>query len=377
MHKNYHLAASAALVSLAVAVRLAYAWRLGVPPHAELVIAGAACVPLVGAVAARVAGPWAAAAASFIWAVLPAAVVANTFFPRETFAALAAAASLYYFLKSDEVEKPSLHPAAAGLFAGIAAAFSVAYLALAAFYLLWSVARALRKNGPGARAFLWLGGFAVVFVAAAALEYLRVGVPFAHLRAALAAAPDVYPETKLVVKRLGADAAAMLFWDPLGLGFAVVIALAAAGYFVGFRNRAAHSLAALLVLALAALNFATTSFRAYAPMPLEPTKWLPAALPAAVLAGAAAGELWSSGSATPGRWAGSLGAAAVLAILFVNGNMPCAPVSLGVLGLAAVATLTLAGLARRGGERARRRCARAAGAIIILIFILPVVILYL
>ena len=377
MHKNYHLAASAALVFLAVAVRLAYAWRLGVPPHAELVIAGAACVPLIGAVAARVAGPWAAAAASFIWAVLPAAVVANTFFPQETYAALAAAASLYYFVKSYEEEKPSLHPAAAGLFAGVAVAFSVAYLALAAFYLLWSSARALRKNGPGARAFLWLGGFAAVFVAAAALEYLRVGVPFAHLRAALAAAPDVYPETKLVVKRLGADAAAMLFWDPLGLGFAVVVALAAAGYFVGARDRAAHSLAALLVLALAALNFATTSFRVYAPMPLEPTKWLPAALPAAVLAGAAAGELWSSERGAVGRWAGSLGAAAVLAVLFINGNMPFAPVSLSVLGLAAVATLALAGLARRGGERSRRWCARAAGAIIILIFILPVVILYL
>ena len=376
MHKNYHLAASAALVFLAVAVRLGYAWRLGVPPHAELVIAGAACVPLIGAVAARVAGPWAAAAASFIWAVLPAAVVANTFFPRETYAALAAAASLLYFVKSYGEEKPSLHPAVAGLFAGIAAAFSIAYLALAAFYLLWSVARALRKNGPGARAFLWLGGFAVVFVVAATLEYLRVGVPFAHLRAALAAAPDVYPETKLLVKRLGADAAAMLFWDPLGLGFAVVVALAAAAYYFGARNGAARSLAAFFVLALAALNFAPTSLRAYAPMPLEPTKWLPAALPAAVLAGAAAGELWSSGGAL-GRWAGSLGAAAVLAVLFINGNMPFAPVSLGVLGLAAVATPALAGLARRGGERERRRYARTAAAIIILISILPVVILYL
>jgi hypothetical protein len=376
VNKNYRLVASAALVFLAVAVRLAYAWRLGVPPRADFLLAGAACVLLVGAVAARVAGPWAAAAASFIWAVLPAAVVANTFFPRETYAALAAAASLYFFLKSSEDEKLSSR-LAAGLFAGVAVAFSVAYLALAAFYLLWSAARAPRKNGPGARAFLWLGGFAAVLVAAAALEYLRVGVPFAHVRAALAAAPDVYPETKMLVKRLGADAAAMLFWDPLGFGFAGVAGLAAAAYYLGARNGAAHSLAALFVLALAALNFAPTSLRGYAPLPLEPTTWLPAALPAAVLAGAAAGELWSSGGAAPGRWAGSLGAAAVLAILFINGNKPFALVSLGVLASAAVATLALAGLARRGGERVRRRCARAAGAITILIFIEAVVILYL
>jgi hypothetical protein len=374
VQKNFHLAASAALVFLAVALRLGYAWRVGVPPHADLLIAGAACVLAVGAVAYRVGGPWAAAAASFIWAALPAAVVANTFLPPETYAALAGAASLYYFLKFREDQK--LHSGlAAGLLAGVAVAFDSAYLTLAAFYLLWAAARAIRKGGPGARAFLWLGGFALVLAVAAVLEYLRVGEPFAHLRAALAATPDVYPEAKLLVKRLGADAAAMLFWDPLGFGFAGVVALAAAVYYVGARNGAARSLAAFFVLALAALNFATTTFRGYAPMPLEPTKWLAAALPAAVLAGAAAGELWSPDGAL-GRWAGSLGAAAVLAILFVNGNMPYAPASLALLGLASLATLALAGLARRGGERERRRCARAAAAIIILISILPVVILY-
>jgi hypothetical protein len=359
---------------LAVALRLGYAWRAGVPPRADLLIAGAACVLAVGAVAARLGGPGAAAAASLIWAALPAAVVANTFFPAETYAALAGAASLYYFLKFRDDRKP-YSGAAAGLLAGVAAAFSFAYLTLPAFYLLWAAARAPRKDGPGARAFLWLGGFALVVAVAAVLEYLRVGEPFAHLRAALAAAPDVYPETKLLVKRLGADAAAMLFWDPLGFGFAVVVALAAAAYYLGVRGGAGRVLAAFFVLALAALNFATTTFRGYAPTPLEPTKWLAAALPAASLAGAAAAELWSPHGAV-GRWAGSLGAAAILATLFVNGNMPHAPASLAVLGLASLGTLALAGLARRGGERERRRCARAAAAIIILISILPIVILY-
>jgi hypothetical protein len=374
VQKNYHLAASAALVFLAVALRLGYAWRVGVSPRADLLIAGAASVLAVGAVAARLGGPGAAAAASLIWAALPAAVVANTFFPRETYAALAGVASLYYFLKFREDQKPS-SGSAAGLLAGVAVAFSFSYLTLAAFYLFWAVARAPRKNGPGVRAFLWLGGFAVVLAVAAVLEYLRVGEPFAHLRAALAATPDAYFDAKLLVKRLGADAAAMLFWDPLGFGFVGVVALAAAVYYFGARGGAGRFLAAFLVFALAALNFSTTTFRGYAPMPLEPTKWLAASLPAAALAGAAAGGMWSADGGL-GRWAGSLGAAAVLAILFVNGNMPYATANLAVLGLASLGTLALAGLARRGGERERRRCARAAAAITILISILAIVILY-
>jgi len=374
VQKNLYLAASAALVFLAVLVRLAYAWRLGVSPRADLLLAGAACVWVVGAVGYRAGGPWAAAAASLVWAALPAAVVANTFSPAETYAALAGAASLYFFLKF-RADGKTPDALAAGLCAGVAVAFSFAYLALAAFYLLWSITATWRKDGPGARALLWLGGFIVIIAAAAVLEYVRVGEPFAHLRGVLAAAPAPYAETKWLIKRLGTGAAAMLFWDPLGFGLTTVVGLAAAAYYVGTRDAAGRPLGALFVLTLVALNFAPTSPAGYVPMTLEPTKWLVAALPAAVLAGAAAGELWTSGNA-PGRWAGSFGLAAILAVLFVSGNKLFAPVNLGILGLAALATLALAGAARRGGEDARRRCGRAAAAIIILISIWPVLILY-
>jgi hypothetical protein len=376
--KNFRLAASAALVFLAVAARLAYAWRLGVAPQAELVVAGAACAWVVGAVASRLGGAWAAAAASFLWAILPAAVVANTFFPRETYAALAGAASLYYFLEPRAAEKRKPFPqVAAGLLAGVAAAFSTPYLALAAFYLLWSITRAFGEDGVGARAFLWLGGLGALVAVAVGLEYLRAGEPFAHLRDVLAAAPAAYPETKLLIKRLGADAAAMLFWDALGFGFVGVAGLAAAAYYLGARNRAAHTLAAFLVLALAAYNFAPTSLGRYAPMALEPTRWLAAAVAATALAGAAAAELLSGEAGALRRWAGALGGAAVLATLFVNGNKPFAPAGLVVLWVAVAATLGLAGAARRAGEGAGRRAARLAGAGAILIIALPAIILYL
>jgi hypothetical protein len=376
--EKFPLAAAAAITFFAVILRLAYAWRLGVSPPWPPVIASACTVPALAAVAARLGGRLAGAAAAFFWAVLPASVVASVFRPAVTYAACAGAFSLYFFAVGTGYRSRASDALWAGALVAVAAAFNPGALALAAFYFLYSTYETVRKNGAGARAFAWLGGFVAVVAAAAALEYLRTGKAFAHLWETWAAPGHVYAETNLLIKRLVADAAAMLFWDPLGFGFAVVVALAAGVYF--FKNRRGDALfyAGLLVFTLAAYNFMTTSLRHYAPTALEPTKWLLAALPAAALGGAVIGELWrAGGQAALGQWTGALGAAAVLAILFLNGNMPLAPLTLLILALAVIITITLAGFARRRPEASRRRPARAAAALIILISLYPAVILYL
>ena len=322
------------------------------------------------------AGPLAGGAAAFVWAVLPASIVAAVFHPPVTYAAGAAAFSLYLFAEGEGRGGRVSDLLWAGALAGVAAAFSAAALALVAFYFLFSIYKAFRKNGAGARAFAWLAGFAPVVAAAATLEYLRAGQLFAHLRGTPATPPQFYPETTLLIKRLVAGAAAMLCWDPLGFGFAVVVALAAGIYFIKRRSGAALFYAGLLVFALAAFNFTPTSLRGYAPTALEPTRWLLAALPAAVLAGAVVGELWRPGGRDALRpWTGALGAAAVLATLFINGNMHFAPLSLLILALAVIITIALAGIGRRLEPAPLLH--RAAAALIILISLYPVVILYL
>ena len=375
--EKFPLAAAAAITFFAIILRLAYAWRLGVPPPWASIIASAGTVAALAAVAARVAGPSAGAAAAFLWAILPAAVVASVFRPAVTYAACAGALSLYFFGEGAPRRRYGTGLFWAGAFAGAAAALCSSAVALAAFYLLYSIYKTFRKAGPGPRAFAWLGGFVPVVAAAAGLEYLRAGEPLAHLREALAAPALVYAETNLLIKRLAADAAAMLCWDPLGFGFAFVVALAASAYLLKERRAGALFYGGLLVFALAAFNFTTTSLENYAPMELEPTRWLLASLPAAVLAGGAFGELWSrKGGAALSGWAGALATSAVLATLFINGNMPFAPLSLLTLALAVIITITFAGLSRRAPQT-ERLFARAAGAVIILISVYAIVILYL
>lgn len=376
--EKFPVAAAAALTLLALVLRLAYAWRLGVPPPVGAVVASAAAGLALAAVAVRVGGRFAGAAAAFIWATLPAAVVASIFRAEVTYAACAASFSLYFF--GEGVNRPGRASDAlwSGALAGAAVAFSSSALVIVAYYLLFSLYSALRKNGAGARALVWLGGFAPVIAAAAGLEYLRAREPLAHLKGSLAAPASSYPELALLVKRLVPDAAAMLFWDPLGFGFAVVVALAASAYLLKARRTDAFFYGGLLVFGLAAFNFMTTSLRSYAPTTLEPTVWLLVALPAAALAGAAAGELWESGvKPSLGQWAGALAVVFVLAALFVNGNMPFAPLSLLISTLAVIITITLAGLARRRRDASPRRLAQGAVAIIILISLYSVVILYL
>jgi len=360
-----------------LALRLAYAWRLGAPIPWPSVVSGAVTTFALAALGLRLAGPLAGGAAAFVWAVLPASIVAAVFYPPVTYAAGAAAFSLYFFAEGEGRRGYVSDLLWAGALVGVAAAFSSSALALVAFYSLFSIYRAFRRNGAGPRAFAWLAGFAPVVAAAATLEYLRVGQLFAHLRGTPATPSQFYPETALLIKRLVAGAAAMLCWDSPGFGFAVVVALAAAIYFIKRRSSGALFYAGLLVFTLAAFNFTPTSLRGYAPMALEPTRWLLAALPAAVLVGAVTGELWRPGGQNALRpWTGALGAAAVLATLFVNGNMHFAPLSLLILALAVIITIALAGIGRRRREPAPL-LHRTAAALIILISLYPVVILYL
>jgi hypothetical protein len=370
-------AAAWAVAVLALALRLAYAWRLGAPVPWPSVLSSAVTTFALAALGLRSAGPLAGGAAAFVWAVLPVSVVAAVFHPPITYAVSAAAFSLYLFAEGEGRGGRVTDLLWAGALAGVAAAFSIAALSLVAFYFLFSIYRAFRKNRAGARAFAWLGGFAPVLAAAATLEYLRTGLLFAHLRGTPTPTPPFYPETALLIKRLVAGAAAMLCWDPLGFGFAVVVGLAAGFYFIKRSRGAALYYAGLLVFTLAAFNFTPTSLRGYAPMALEPTGWLLAALPAAVLAGAVAGELWGPGGQNALRpWTGALGAAAVPATLFINGHMRFAPLSLLILALAVIITIALAGISRRRREPAPL-LHRGAAALIILISLYPVVILYL
>jgi hypothetical protein len=293
-----------------------------------------------------------------------------------SYASGAAAFALYFFGAGRDPAPQTAELLTAGAFAGVAAAFSPAALPVAAFFLLYSFA-SLRR-GRGGRTFAWLAGFAVVIGAAAALEYAAVGVPFAHLRDLLTRQVHPALETHLLLRRLGADAAAMLFWEVLGFGPAVVVGLAGTFYFLAARARAGAFYGGLLILTLALYNFLPSSLRGYAPMPLEATLWLPAALPAVVLGGAAVASVWrGKGEATLGRWAAALGGATILATLFVNGHRYLAPVSLAVLLGAALTTLACAGAARRlASGRARQWAHRIAASAAILTFILPVLILY-
>jgi hypothetical protein len=371
-------AAAWAVAALALALRLAYAWRLGAPVPWLSVVSSALTTFALAALGLRLAGPLAGAAAAFIWAVLPVSIVAAIFHPSITYAAGAAAFSLYLFAEGEGRGGRVSELLWAGALAGAAAALSASALPLVAYYLLFSLYRTFRKRGGTARAFAWLGGFVPVVAAAATLEYLRVGKLFAHLGTALAAPVPFRPEGALLLKRLVADAAAMLFWDPLGFGFAVVVALAAGVYYLRSRREDALFYGGLLVFALAAYNFAPTSLRGYAPAALEPTGWLLAALPAAALGGAVIGDLWRRGERDDlRRWTASLGLAVIVAILFVNGNMPYAPLGLAILALAVIITVALAGFARRRAEASPRRFARAAAAAAILISLYPVVIIYL
>ena len=376
--EKFPVAAAAAITFFAFILRLVYAGRLGVPPPVGAVVASAAATWALAAVAARLGGPFAGVAAAFFWAVLPASIVASVFRPAVTYAVCAGAFSLYFFGEGAARRGRVSDALSAGALAAVAAALTPSALALVAYYFFYALLGALRKNGAGARPFAWLGGLVPVVAAAAGLEYLRAGKPLAHLRETLAAPARFYPDAPLLIKRLVADAAAMLFWDPLGFGFAVVVALAATACLLKERRAGAFFYGGLLVVTVAAFNFMTTSFRGYAPMALEPTSWLWAALPAAALGGAAVGELWAPGRQPPLRsWTGALAAAAVLATLFINGNMPFAPLSLLLLASAVIITLGLAGLARRRPEASRRRLAQAAAAVIILISLYPVIILYL
>jgi hypothetical protein len=375
--KRFPVAAAAAITLCAALLRFGYTWRLGFPPAVGPALASAAVTAAVALVAYRLAGRAGAITAAFIWAVLPVSIISSVFFPNLTYAAFAGAFSLVYFGEGSGLNGRTSHLLWAGALAGVAAAFDATALALAAFYLAVSVYRAARGAGRRAAAFAWLPAFAGVLVAAATVEYVRTGEILGHVRTALNASPSVYGNATLLLKRVAADAAAMLFWDPLGFGIAAVAALAGAGCLYGKETPGGSFYAGLFVFTLALFNFAPTSSIDYAPMPLEPPLWLGAAVPAAILAGAAAGKLLSGDSGPLNKWAGSLAAASILAVLFINGNKYLAVVSLCLLTALVGLTLLLAGVNQRRAAGPRAMIPRLAGAAVILIFLFYGVILYL
>ena len=363
---------------LALGLRVAYGWRLGVAPPALSIVASALVTPIVAALAARKAGAAAGLIAGAAWTFLPAAVVAGVCYPRDTYAACAAALALLAWGEAVGRRNAGAWFAAAGALAGAAVAFRLAALALPAYFLGETAYRLATRERPTGSRLLWVPGFAAFLAAAGVLEAIRAGSPWGQVANVLAAGAAYYPNTTSVVKRVFADAAAMLFWDPLGFGALVTFALVGVGITIAGRRGDLRPYAFLLVGMLLAFNFVTPHWRPYAPAMLEPRRWLLAAVPAAVLAGGVVGPLWrpEGSPATLRLWAGGFGLSYVLAVLFVNGNMPFAALSFAAMSVAAVAALALAALtARRPG--AAGLSARLTALTAILLLVVPVLTLFL
>jgi hypothetical protein len=372
--KRTYVAALAALLLLALGLRLGYAWRLGVSPDAGAAVAGVVAVLGVSFAARRWAGDGAGLAAAFFYAVVPAAVVAATRFPADTYAAAAAAWALYFYARGRDAAAPARGSFLwAGALAGIAAALRTPFLALALYFLVDTGVSLAR--GRGGRRALWLAAFLAVLAAAAGLEIVRTGEPFATLRAA-AAAPPLYAGTKYLVRRLFGDAAAMLFWDGLGFGPLVILALAGAAWAVARREAGGGFYAGLLACVIVVYNFAPASWRAYAPMRLEPAWWLLVGLAGAIIAGNAAGRLATAAAAASlGTWAAAAGGAYIVAALWTTGNTAGGVVGFFLATGLVLATLALAGFARRK-PAARDAYARLAATLMIGVSLYPLVMLY-
>ncbi len=373
------VAAVAALAVLAAALRVAYAYRVGVAPPALALAASVVTVVTVGALASRAAGPLAGAMASLFLAALPAAVVASvSSSPRNTYALCAAAFSLLFYREGTGRAVGVADPLVAGAFAGAAVALSASALVLPGYYTLAGLYRVLRREHRGWASFSWLAGFAAFLAAAVVMVYARSGNFGAGSSHPLSAAAPLYPDTKSLLKRLIADAAAMLFWDARAFGATVVLALGATVLFLRRQRTRLLFYGGLLLFTLAAFNFFPTSWGRYTPMALEPGRWLFLALPVAVLGGGVVAELWSRAArASFERWAGALGGTFIAAALFINGNAPFALTKVFILTAAVLATFALAGVARRGRGPTGRRCARAAAALIVFVSLSPIIILYL
>jgi len=372
--KRTYVAALAALLLLALALRLGYAWRLGVPPDVGAAVAGVVAVLGVSFAARQWGGDGAGLAAGFFYAVVPAAVVAATWFPTDTYAAAAAAWALYFYARGRLAATPARGSFLwAGALAGIAAALRTPFLALALYFLVDTGVSLAR--GRGGRGALWLAAFSAVLVAAAGLEIVRTGKPFATLRAA-AAAPPLYAGTKYLVRRLFGDAAAMLFWDGLGFGPLVVLALAGAAWTVARREVGGGFYAGLLACVIVVYNFAPASWRAYAPVRLEPARWLLVGLAGAVVAGNAAGRLATAAVPSLGAWAAAAAGAYIVAALWATGNTAGGVVGFFLATGLVLATLALAGFARRKPATLDAR-ARLAAALMIVVSLYPLVMLYL
>ncbi len=331
---------------------------------------------VVGALARRLAGAAAALGAGAALALLPAHVVASVFYAEDAYAVCAAALSLFFFGERRGGRSGDMFWA--GVFAGTAAAFRLGALVLPVYYLMVSIAATFRPGGGSGRKWLWLAGFAAFLAAAAGVAYWRTGDAFGYARSIVAAAPVSYAGAAEVVRRVGAGAAAMLCWDLLGFAGIITLALGGSAFYVRDKNRPLLFYAGFLVLILVVYNFMTVSSARYAPQPLEPRRWLLASVPAALLVGGVVAELWAArnGVRILAQWAGAFGLAFIAAALFVNGNMPFAPVFFLTLASFVVITWVFAGWARRKGALAAT-LTRVSCLMVVLILTFPVVILFL
>jgi hypothetical protein len=182
---------------------------------------------------------------------------------------------------------------------------------------------------------------------------------------------------KTLLRRLFADAAAMLFWNPYGFGSLIALGLAGALFLVRARRPGGGFYGGLLILSLLVFNFTTTSWGGYVPLSLDPRIWYLAALPAAILFGLSFGTLLNAtgGEELLGPWAAALSLAFLAAALWVNANVPRALIAAAAGGVAVVLTLLFAGLARRR-PGAAKTWARAAAAVAAALALVPALILF-
>jgi len=373
-----HIAAYAAVLLLALALRWYYASRWGVPPDGPGLAAGLLVVLFTGLAAGRLGGALAGVAAAAALAVSPLAISASLWGTNDTYAAAAAAISLYFYKLNPLVtSRRRGNYLWAGVFATAAALWRFPFVVLPLYYALDNVRALATRDRLARRRVYWWLGLLMLIALAAGLERWITGDIFAAFRTATIAPHPGYLTTKALLQRLGADAAAMLFWNPYGFGATITLGLAGAFFLTSGRRPGGSFYGGILVFSLALYNFAPTSWDGYTPLALEGAKWHLTAVPAAMLFGLSF-ECLYTGGADPkllGSWGAALSLAFLAAALWINVTMPRALLTAAAAAAAVVLTLILAGFARRRPEVAGW-LGRAAALLAAALALLPTVILF-